>query len=145
MTDEAHCSKCKQTKPLSDFYLDRVSKMPLSRYCKLCSSAYYKEYNARRGRTDVHPIATYSRVHMLRKKIPGITDDELDKFFVTYTGICEICGKHVKGRIHVDHDEITKTLRGWLCSRCNLGIGSLLHDVEILKQAIIYLEKHKKS
>jgi len=43
----------------------------------------------------------------------------------------------------LDHDYKTERFRGWLCRRCNAGIGQLGDDFAGLFQAIIYLTKAK--
>lgn len=53
---------------------------------------------------------------------------------------CAVC----KGRITsdsacVDHDHITKQVRGLLCSSCNLGLGHLKDDYEVVLAAANYL------
>jgi hypothetical protein len=40
-----------------------------------------------------------------------------------------------------DHDHVTGLFRGWLCVKCNLGLGNLGDSVERLRNAIDYLEK----
>lgn len=56
---------------------------------------------------------------------------------------CENCGTLlVKGRnVHLDHCHKTGKFRGWLCNRCNLGIGCLGDNIQGLRQAIEYLER----
>jgi Recombination endonuclease VII len=58
---------------------------------------------------------------------------------------CERCEKEValmkKKTMHLDHDHETGKFRGWLCNRCNLGIGMLGDTVEDLRQAVAYLER----
>lgn len=58
---------------------------------------------------------------------------------------CAICktkefGKHGP---HIDHNHITKKVRGILCHQCNLGLGQFKDNIEKLKLAIEYLEKNK--
>lgn len=52
---------------------------------------------------------------------------------------CEICGSI--GRICFDHDHATGLFRGWICHRCNLGLGYVSDDTEILEKMITYLNK----
>lgn len=54
---------------------------------------------------------------------------------------CLICCKVKK--LVVDHDHNTGLVRGLLCDTCNRGIGYLKEEVEILRNAIKYLEKNK--
>lgn len=58
---------------------------------------------------------------------------------------CEICGKSKKENekeLAIDHCHISGKIRGLLCSTCNSGIGLLRDDINILKKATEYLEKH---
>ena len=57
----------------------------------------------------------------------------------------EVSGKGNKrnGSWVLDHDHKTDTFRGWLCHKCNRGIGCFNDDTQILKNAIKYLNKKK--
>lgn len=55
--------------------------------------------------------------------------------------VCDVCKKEKP--LCWDHDHKTGLHRGWLCHGCNVGIGFLLDDVEILEAAIEYLRKTK--
>ena len=52
---------------------------------------------------------------------------------------CQSCGK--TGPLYIDHDHATGQFRGWLCNKCNIGIGMLGDDIKILRAAVQYLEK----
>ena len=39
----------------------------------------------------------------------------------------------------VDHCHETDSFRGWLCHKCNRGLGAFDHDTDIIKRTIEYL------
>lgn len=62
-------------------------------------------------------------------------------------GCCDICGNSLynsesKRNAHIDHNHTTGKVRALLCSHCNHTIGYCLEDIERLKAAIKYLERH---
>lgn len=69
------------------------------------------------------------------KGLPAPTRPEPD--------VCEGC-KKPPGRkgICLDHDHITGVFRGWLCSKCNLGIGLLGDTIGSLLSAVDYLTRN---
>lgn len=50
---------------------------------------------------------------------------------------CEICG--AIGKICFDHDHKTGLFRGWICSRCNLALGLVKDNEELLISLSEYL------
>lgn len=56
---------------------------------------------------------------------------------------CENCSKLlVSGKnTHLDHCHLTGKFRGWLCNRCNRGLGYFDDCIEGLQQAIEYLKR----
>lgn len=56
---------------------------------------------------------------------------------------CESCGTPTKknGCLRVDHCHATGRFRGWLCNKCNLGLGALGDMVESVKKILKYLER----
>lgn len=69
----------------------------------------------------------------------GITPAEYDAMAAAQGHRCACCGSKEpggSGSFHVDHDHVTGDVRGLLCSKCNLGIGSLGDTVEGVQRAL---------
>lgn len=78
----------------------------------------------------------------------GVTVEWYDATLEDQGGKCAICGSRDKRRKNVkyfavDHDHRTGKARGLLCHPCNVGIGNLQDDVNILAKAIQYLNERK--
>lgn len=61
---------------------------------------------------------------------------------------CAICKNQFNGdtyKPNIDHNHITKKIRGLLCKNCNFLLGFAKDDPWILKMAIQYLGERKKS
>lgn len=64
---------------------------------------------------------------------------------------CPICNRNEqeakghnpnkKGVWCADHDHATGKFRGWLCHKCNLGLGNLNDSISILEACIKYLKE----
>lgn len=80
-------------------------------------------------------VKKHSRVrHKLHKKAP-------DKPVV-----CECCKENPLKWV-LDHDHSDDSFRGWICDRCNTGIGKLGDNLDGVIKAINYLimAKHRKE
>lgn len=97
---------------------------------------------ARRYRTE-HP--DYERSVKIKRY--GITLEDYDKMVEERGGRRDICGTVPEKRLHVDHDHSCCSgrrscgdcIRGLLCSRCNLMLGMMNDNIELLMSAIHYL------
>jgi hypothetical protein len=93
---------------------------------------------------------TENRRHHLRIKF-GITPEEYDRMFSEQGGVCAICGRHPKlstgdqRRLSVDHNHDTGKVRGLLCYKCNVGLGSADDSVDRLVAMAAYLLEHEES
>lgn len=85
-----------------------------------------------------------------------ISLEDYEQLFISQNNLCAICNieETRKGRsgetarLCVDHchkcrEEGKENIRGLLCHGCNTAIGKFKDNIELLKRAIMYLEKHK--
>jgi hypothetical protein len=83
------------------------------------------------------------------KSLYGLTQDDYDQLLELQYGRCAICRTDKPGggagRWHIDHDHETGHVRGLLCNGCNVGIGFLQEDPEILMAAARYVMKHRAT
>lgn len=56
------------------------------------------------------------------------------------SGVCAVCG--VDSQLVLDHDHTTGKVRGWLCNRCNIGLG-WAESEDWVKKARAYLVSHQ--
>ena len=55
--------------------------------------------------------------------------------------VCQCCGE-VPLKWCLDHDHKNDTFRGWICDRCNTGIGKLGDNLDGLMRAVQYLSEN---
>jgi hypothetical protein len=93
----------------------------------------------RKGRTEIERQRVYRRY--------GITEDDYNRMLDEQGGRCAICATDEPGKKSwcIDHDHETGAVRGLLCSLCNVGIGNLRDDTDILRSAVSYLERHQSQ
>ena len=69
-------------------------------------------------------------------------DATLEEIKQAFTGKCHICGLsegEFQRNLSLDHCHVTGAFRGWLCTKCNVGLGSFGDTSELLYEAIEYL------
>lgn len=82
------------------------------------------------------------------KNVYGMTMGEHEHMLASQGDVCKLCGqheirKHKDGAavaLHVDHDHKTGKVRGLLCHKCNIGLGSFNDDPALLRKGAEYLE-----
>lgn len=77
----------------------------------------------------------------------GISLEEYQQKLESQNNLCALCGEAFygdskgSGRPVLDHSHEHSTLRGFIHSKCNVGIGNFDDNPERLRMAAIYLEK----
>ena len=142
------CKKCGQPKT---WRKDSHAKRGYRWKCqpcnvKVCSDYYGKNRERLRKEAKDKYTPEVGRADSLKRNF-GITPEERDAIEAAQGGVCAICGrpekKHRFKQLCVDHDHSVKdkrqSVRGMLCSRCNMGIGHFEDDSLRLQKAIRYL------
>lgn len=87
----------------------------------------------------------YSKTHKREAKNTklklyyGITIEHYETMYATQEGKCATCQTYYPSLV-VDHDHKTGKVRKLLCSKCNLALGYVNDNPEILKNMIEYLK-----
>lgn len=134
-----HCLGCQIWKPFSEFYWHTQSAAPRSR-CKECLDAANRRWAANNPDAARKISRRSNYTGDLRRY--GITPQQFDWLHANSDGRCQICRQldNRRRRLSIDHDHLTREIRGLLCSRCNLMLGHVEDNVELLRSAIAYLE-----
>jgi hypothetical protein len=128
------CKKCGIEKPLSEFHKNKATKDGVQTYCAICSNAIKKDWR----KANINLVVDYR----IRSRY-GITLFKKKTMFFNQNNGCDICKKELSLKYTVvDHCHITGKVRGLLCNSCNSVIGFAKDSTNILKSAILYLDKH---
>jgi hypothetical protein len=122
-----------------------VNKEKPHSVCPKCGGAFVSR--SKGVQPYCHPcLSKYHKVlRSLTKANPRPTDPDY---------CCAICGKQEKDLVsnftkrstggvrksvwRLDHDHVTGEFRGFLCDNCNMGVGKLKDDPEIILKALWY-------
>jgi hypothetical protein len=102
-----------------------------------------EKHRARRRVGSQNPALVAAKYARKRDKTYGLAPGEYDALLEAQGRACAICRTTVPGAGRswaVDHDHKTGRVRGLLCARCNLAIGGMGDDPELLRAAADYVE-----
>jgi hypothetical protein len=122
--DGLECNNCGVVQPVENF--QHMESGEIKRKCRSCA----------RNQADLIK-------HL--KKIHPYPDDDY---------CCPICNRTIdqigrKGQKKLqnwvlDHCHDTETFRGWLCHHCNTGLGAFNDNVNRIRNAVEYLQRHEE-
>lgn len=100
----------------------------------------WQSETARRARLDYY--REYAQKHKVRQLNSARRRRGLPLATREAPARCECCGQPPQKRaLALDHCHATGAFRGWVCSRCNLGLGMLGDTLEALQRACVYLSR----
>lgn len=151
------CVKCGQEKPLNKdhfhFYKNKFEGTCIE--CKRkCSAEYRRTHpneNKKYREDNKESIKQYNNSNLGKNckfksrgyKLNGqpFTIQDYNNLLEKQKGRCAICLKEIIS--HIDHNHETGEVRGLLCHNCNVGIGKFNDSIELLNNAIVYLNGSK--
>lgn len=103
---------------------------------KFCSNECYQQYRKRNKKDEKELNKLYQK-----KTKYGLSKEQYLDLFKKQDNKCAICGKSFnETKACVDHNHNTGNIRGLLCTQCNSLLGMAHDNINILKNAILYLE-----
>jgi len=116
-------------KPLEEFSPEKRRTTGRQAQCKIC---------IQRLRLETRTPEITRRNNL--KWNYNISPEDYQKMYKSQEGKCAICKKPFE-LLHIDHCHNSNRIRGLLCTNCNLGIGNMQDDIQILQNAIDYLKR----
>ena len=137
------CPKCKVLKPLSEFQKHKNTKDGVQYHCRTCRKLMDSRPEKRAKDRERYHQKKDSYLNRYYKRTYTISLGQYNELLALQNSCCDICKQPCSTgkRLAVDHCHTTNKVRGLLCSRCNQALGVLKDDINILKEAIKYLEK----
>ena len=149
MPKEKICTRCKQSKPLTEFGKNNRGKGGLHQRCKVCNVEVQRCWKQKKKQQNPDEYYRKQKTKLL-KKTHNMTLEEFFTLKTKQNNCCAICGKEevVKNQwgqqeLCVDHNHKTNKNRGLLCSKCNCMLGNAEENVDTLLNAIKYLRYYR--
>ncbi len=111
------------------------------------NTAYMRDWRSK----NRDKVLTNKRRAYLKKQYK-VTPDEYEQMRKSQNYCCYICKRHEnelqktinsKTLLNIDHDHNSGKIRKLLCMPCNIALGKVRDDIEILNNMINYLKEHK--
>ena len=128
---------CGVEKNILEFYMRDKKTGRRHSACKECDKARVKaRHQANPERTKNNDL----------KRNYGITLQEHQEMYKNQNGVCAICKGEGDGKwkkLCVDHDHKTGKVRQLLCRNCNMVLGQVGDNANLLEEMIKYLQNHQ--
>ena len=127
---------------MGDFYCNRAQPSGFSNQCKSCSRKTIKEY---RGKSldKFRALKKNQNFRAHLKHNFGITPEAYMALLLQQNGKCAVCKQPPrKTKLAVDHDHHTNKIRGLLHFECNVALGLLKDDPQLIRNALEYVGEY---
>ncbi len=139
---EKECTTCSHVKPLTEFHKAKTGLYGVRGDCKQCKNASKR---SNRAGPDRQKIKDQEHDMWLRRTY-GVTLQDYYLMLEDQGGKCAICATSEPGRgkdrFCIDHCHTTGKVRGLLCMPCNVSIGHLKDNVQLIENALNYVKVH---
>ena len=126
------CPNCAKEESLKFYHLNKKPLTEKQKENKKESNLKWKHIIRESGLTN-------QQVTKL-KCLYGVTEKQIIDFKIEQDNKCAICKNNLTNEFLVDHSHNNLKIRGLLCRSCNLAIGIFKDNIEILNNAILYLQ-----
>ncbi len=151
------CKICNYTKCLSSFYSEGRDSRKGHRckecILKRCKAVYSENKEAIKAQRKQYRDNNPEKMRDARYKADfNISLAEYNEMVAQQSNKCAICEQYETTfnrvgsvmKLAVDHNHTTGVVRGLLCKRCNITIGTVEEDTELLNKMVNYINKFKK-
>lgn len=142
---EKRCCRCKATKPLDEFCVNKTEEDGRSWRCRQCNSENYKQWKDRKPLEARRLMARRNQI----KYNHGLQWDDVVAMLEAQHNLCAICKKEFSSGMaktfRIDHCHSTGRVRALLCHSCNIVLGHVGDSIKILSDSIEYLKTHRRA
>ncbi len=139
------CNGCKDWKLHKEFNpCSDPRRSGFSVYCKDCTNKRNRTNYSSKERSPEYRATRkrWKQANALRIRVEqyGLTPEKYKEMWDAQGGKCYLPSCNNPASC-IDHDHVTGQVRGLLCRTCNLALGHFRDSLQLLKEAVAYLEK----
>ena len=108
--------------------------------CVECLHVYRRTYSKNKWANNKVELSAANR-----EKRYGVSVFDYAEMMLKQDGKCALCGGGPRGKrvdLDVDHDHTTGKVRALLCTPCNVFVGRVEKNAQLLERIQIYLKEH---
>ena len=130
--DSKVCKKCKVEKPLTSFQTVAYKKDGSLTYKSSCNACRRPHKILLKETRKSMPVPEGHTCPICKSTLEQLVEQLSPQATTTQTFV-------------LDHDHKTMTIRDYLCNKCNIALGNFDDDINLLRNAVSYLEEHEKK